>query len=511
MGFIAICLYCSTLFANSRLGSKAQSIKDAISCQKGSSWNTEHSFNISSPIKLPLWGSYRPGVYFGMKTRTPMALSTGILWSGTNGWSGSLRHQTNQDELTQFEWVEHDGRNYGQQNLLDRSHNIAINTTFVVKEVDEIVGNAVLGEDEVGSDRMGSEEELSWVQRINVKSIEKSSRKSQKSLYFYLGFEGAESDVPQRISFLSEMEIIGGSQFIRNTDEDKNEIMQLVTVLGKSEHSGYFRLMISISSLLSKEIILEKGTENDEFSITYLGLHSGDVSDGVDYLTQSYSSMQDYRGMHENNEYDTDGRLKNVWEDNVNFLVLQIKSEKDFIFDAIFYENIQVNNLEELKKLAEKEMELYGLQFSAIQKNSENDNDNEEDIEVTNDGDVDKRQEGKVMIENSESLVEIFSVKSIDKWIKYHSNKFNIKFEDIYKLQLIKNQDNNAYFSARDVLAAKAALSSLLGGVGYFYGSPRYDYTCYSVINLFHVFFFIFHYTFFSFPLYLFLSLSLWL
>ena len=474
MGLIAICLYCTTLFANRGLGSKAQSIADAISCQKGTSWSSEHSFNIFSPIKLPLWGSYRPGVYFGMKTRTPMALSTGILWSGSNGWSGNLRHQTNQDELTQFEWVQHDGKNYGQQNLLDRSHNLALNTTFVVKEVEEIAGDDVIGVDDEDTDRMGSEEESSWVQRINVKSIEKNSRKSQKSLYFYLGFEGAETekDTMQRISFLSGMEIIGGSQHIRNSIEgDKNEIMQLVTVLGKSEHSGYFRLMISITSLSSRSLKLESGTENDEFSITYLGLQSGDVSDGVEYLKQSYSSIQNYRGMHDNDEYDTDGKLKNVWEENVNFVVLQIKSEEDFVFDAIFYENIQVNNIDSLQKMAENEMEIYGLEFSTTKKNSEDEN--VANVKVTNSSPMDSEQVKKKTLKNSESTNKALSVKSIDKWIKYYSAKFNEKFEDIYKLQLIKNQDNDAYFSARDVFAAKAALSSLLGGVGYFYGSPK--------------------------------------
>ena len=48
---------------------------------------------LTTPLKAPnavmrsglavphrFWGSYRPGVYFGMKTRSPSDLSTGIMW-----------------------------------------------------------------------------------------------------------------------------------------------------------------------------------------------------------------------------------------------------------------------------------------------------------------------------------------------------------------------------------------------------------------------------------------------
>ena len=29
---------------------------------------------------LPLWGTYRPGVYFGVKARSPRSPSFGIMW-----------------------------------------------------------------------------------------------------------------------------------------------------------------------------------------------------------------------------------------------------------------------------------------------------------------------------------------------------------------------------------------------------------------------------------------------
>jgi mannosyl-oligosaccharide glucosidase len=40
-----------------------------------------HAVNLSG-IEVPslFWGSYRPGVYFGMKTRSPKELLTGLMW-----------------------------------------------------------------------------------------------------------------------------------------------------------------------------------------------------------------------------------------------------------------------------------------------------------------------------------------------------------------------------------------------------------------------------------------------
>ena len=38
-----------------------------------------------------LWGTYRPGLYFGLKSRTFPTLGAGIFWHGENGLD-SLRH-----------------------------------------------------------------------------------------------------------------------------------------------------------------------------------------------------------------------------------------------------------------------------------------------------------------------------------------------------------------------------------------------------------------------------------
>ncbi|XP_014477267.1 PREDICTED: mannosyl-oligosaccharide glucosidase GCS1 [Dinoponera quadriceps] len=79
------------------------------------------------------WGTYRPGVYFGLKTRDPHSLVTGLMWyfprlllPDGNG----LRHWCEQgDGLNRYAWLEHDGRTFGVQEIVD--NHSTIRTTFV--------------------------------------------------------------------------------------------------------------------------------------------------------------------------------------------------------------------------------------------------------------------------------------------------------------------------------------------------------------------------------------------
>ena len=133
---------------------------------------------INTPLNVPkvvsktglavpslFWGSYRPGVYFGLKTRSPADLLTGMMWmlpdkvnlnfSGfsvhikkivgktikklwfsidyISHWTFSsffeqiepqnlgLRHWCEQgDNLDSYGWKKHDGKNFGIQKIQDR-------------------------------------------------------------------------------------------------------------------------------------------------------------------------------------------------------------------------------------------------------------------------------------------------------------------------------------------------------------------------------------------------------
>lgn len=79
------------------------------------------------------WGSYRPGNYFGLKTRDPHSLVMGLMWYTPSnlGHDGKgIRHWCDLgDNLDHYGWSHHDGRSFGVQEIHD--HPIEIKTSFV--------------------------------------------------------------------------------------------------------------------------------------------------------------------------------------------------------------------------------------------------------------------------------------------------------------------------------------------------------------------------------------------
>lgn len=75
------------------------------------------------------WGSYRPGTYFGMKTRDPYSLVMGLMWYFPGG-PGGIRHWCELDDrLQQYGWTQHDGRSFGVQRIQDGR--VQLETSFV--------------------------------------------------------------------------------------------------------------------------------------------------------------------------------------------------------------------------------------------------------------------------------------------------------------------------------------------------------------------------------------------
>lgn len=88
---------------------------------------------VKSGLDVPekYWGSYRPGVYFGMKTRDPQSLVTGLMWYFPKRFNGvGIRHWCESgDNLEKYGWLQHDGVNFGLQEIQDGP--FVINTSFV--------------------------------------------------------------------------------------------------------------------------------------------------------------------------------------------------------------------------------------------------------------------------------------------------------------------------------------------------------------------------------------------
>ncbi|XP_076382778.1 mannosyl-oligosaccharide glucosidase [Megalopta genalis] len=123
----------------------------------------------ASGLDIPdrYWGTYRPGVYFGLKTRDPHSLVTGLMWYFPHllRQDGSgLRHWCEQaDKLDRYAWLEHDGRTFGVQEIVDNS--VILNTTFVK--------------------RPGGKHGGDWTARIAVTSEKQIRDGEEISLLFY--------------------------------------------------------------------------------------------------------------------------------------------------------------------------------------------------------------------------------------------------------------------------------------------------------------------------------------
>ena len=295
--------------------------------KRGSSWRKQQ-FNLTSPLTLPLWGSYRPGIYFGMKTRTsPHALNTGIMWTaGKIGGNNNLRHEAKQDELDQFHWMKHDGKRFGMELLRDEEFDMTTIASFVVP----------------------SASIASWAQRIVVESLTKESERKErgvnemddKTLLFYFGTEGM-STTPG----LTELKVVEGT--CNNGGNWKS-------LIGKSKQSGWFRLELSVYPTTTDG-------STSPVTVTYGGGNYGEAAAGARQL-QSDASIPTWTDQNnveqEKNHriFNNEGRLKNHIDEGSTFISFAIQSQSPFAVDVVLYEHLNVNNIGQLSELATKSM-----------------------------------------------------------------------------------------------------------------------------------------------------------
>ncbi|KAI3652561.1 hypothetical protein MP228_001986 [Amoeboaphelidium protococcarum] len=110
------------------------------------------------------WGTYRSNLYFGMRTQdSAEQLMTGILWFPLNSYDGfqNIRHSCEMADQLKYNWLAHNGKDFGIQALDDVPLGLNLNTSFQIFRKTQ-------GED--------------WVNRISVQGV-----KYPISLIFYIG------------------------------------------------------------------------------------------------------------------------------------------------------------------------------------------------------------------------------------------------------------------------------------------------------------------------------------
>ncbi|XP_075262055.1 mannosyl-oligosaccharide glucosidase-like isoform X2 [Convolutriloba macropyga] len=116
------------------------------------------------------WGSYRPGVYFGMKARSHQSPVFGLLWLVQFDQSRTdFRHNCDQDlKLPKYGWVAHDGVSFGYEEIFEKD--FALNVSFVKRHDVGIHGG-------------------DWTASVSVTPKVKD-RPIYVSLFFYVALDG---------------------------------------------------------------------------------------------------------------------------------------------------------------------------------------------------------------------------------------------------------------------------------------------------------------------------------
>lgn len=116
------------------------------------------------------WGSYRPHTYFGLKTRDPQSMVVGLMWYFPNKLKPNgdgIRHWCKlEDNLQKYGWIQHDGKNFGVQEIHD--DNFLIETSYI----------------KFYTGKYGGE----WTARVNVKP-KNPNRTEPMSLIWYAALD----------------------------------------------------------------------------------------------------------------------------------------------------------------------------------------------------------------------------------------------------------------------------------------------------------------------------------
>jgi len=268
---------------------------------------------INSGLSVPerFWGSYRPGVYFGMKTRsTPGDLMTGLMWMlpelikpGDIG----LRHWCEQgDNLDRFGWVKHDGLNFGVHELTDRGVNI---TASFVKQ---LKGRSI--------DKGGS-----WSNRIRATHSKEGKKSPESATFFYYVAldEGAIGNL--------EPLFFGGGVAGNGGLGSR----MLTGVKGKTGYLGNFKINFMVDQ--------ENMEQKPEFFFT--AMPAPDPSGYTKAITSKLRLYQDKDsqaskkknpaggtiGLESRVDLGEGGSIKNV-----NFIAIQINAKLPFEFDVVY-------------------------------------------------------------------------------------------------------------------------------------------------------------------------------
>ncbi|XP_066256749.1 mannosyl-oligosaccharide glucosidase isoform X1 [Euwallacea similis] len=312
---------------------------------------------VKTGLQVPdqFWGSYRPGVYFGLKTRDPQSLVTGLMWyfPGRLGPGGDgIRHWCEQsDNLDSYGWQQHDGNTFGIQKIIDGPFKL---TTSFVK-------------------RLGGDNGGEWTARISAEVLpqykELVHKDEQISLIWYTALDSETKGFISPTNSNTDITGIRGA-----TSTLGNFKMTLFSHEGNVDHESFLSTVAPGLHLLKETVISSlRLAQADPKSPKRIVL-AGEIRSPEDHKKEP------------------------------NFVATQVTAKLPFSVDVVF----------ESKSVVNRHDKLMGEAYSNA--------------------------------------------------LEWHQARFNQRFEDTFGLK-------HKGFSEDKIKFAQSALSNMIGGIGYFYGS----------------------------------------
>ncbi len=396
-------------------------------CNQASDWNKLNRYQLVDPLVMPTWGSYRPDIYFGMKTKTiPDAISTGIFWN--SNLRHKIRHESTMHELLKLQWTRHDGIYFGDESIVDNENNLEIEASF-----------KVLNNNNDEDDKIDLKYKPNWIQQLSLNSITTTAIESRKNLYYYFGVDCNFNNNDNTCLRGSKMSL----KYLTTSSTSDNNIG--ISIGGSSVHSSQFILYIKIA--------LEKNSDNDNNNVC-LNSQNCDVTDIIDlsYWTgkdkdvwghvagigaelESRQMMNHHRRHLSQSDHlymDEEGNfINNFSSSSSSFIAFKISSLTSFKVQVSYFDNMSYRDKSD---------------FDAI-----------------------------VRLLDDDMNTQLF-----DLLLSKSRSKFDERFEHIFQLKSkfqpdFDNINNHTIDNHNEVELniAKIALSSLLGGIGYFHGVPE--------------------------------------
>ncbi|CAM9340838.1 unnamed protein product, partial [Hapterophycus canaliculatus] len=380
-----------------------------------------------------LWGTYRPGVYFGFKTRTsPVSVTGGLMWHGGDGHSGvnSLRHECNEgDGVGPYGWIEHDGRSFGKQDITDDKAGVRLVTSVVKPAQLE-----ALGADEGAADvLLASRVEVLPRGATSQTSAVLPGPSTLSTIYFYIGLDCSVAAGIKDEDSCSEVLEAGKENASRLVvvDSDSKPRRALLVRGNHLKHGGFELESTVVSTQDGDGSASSPREEAGTATMSFLGRKGApmvDIKGEVEKLHEAHRRVHraHRRGDKRERAERVPFALPNESDVGSNVVVVQVTGQAPFTVDFV----VRSSAVEQDHSMEGKEPPI-----------------------STTSGD--------------DAMTRLFvPSEMVSDWLAAGSHAFSKRFRETFSLE-------GKGFEERDVVAAKAALSNMLGGMGYFTGSSE--------------------------------------